>query len=124
MSDITIPTSGVGIQLSDRSLLAYVLGQFVTENIFISTGAGNRVGYIDGYPALFRSTQSTVRIPNLLVVGNVQNDGMLTLHQSLQPPGYLITETFAPGVNVGCANLAGGVDPYGHDGTSICEYYG
>jgi hypothetical protein len=94
------------------------------------TGSGNS-GFdhdVDGYPALYFSTTSTVQVPLLLVAGATTETGLVSSGSQIFPAN--IVQFYAPGRGISCAssdNNYYGVDSPGWirnhcSGTSLCKY--
>jgi hypothetical protein len=88
------------------------LNALAAEDVFIVTGSGNANGApVDGYPALYRDPSSSVQVPDLLVVGAVDNTGLVWLKSQPAAGNVYVgsyVEVYAPGVDISCANSAGG----------------
>lgn len=92
-----------------RSKFKFVLQEFVAQGVSIITGAGN-VGRspLDGWPALWAEPyrNGPPDIPELLVIGSVDANGVLALNsQTGQSVGL-----YAPGAHgTSCAASGGGI---------------
>ena len=96
--------------------LAWLIREIIKLGAVLTTGSCNNAGYPSGYPALFGDPSDRNHIPDLIVVGSVQGDGVIGPYANAD-----WVTCYAPGVLLRAATSdgSGGYKEW-TGGTSYC----
>ncbi|KAG4428636.1 hypothetical protein IFR05_015880, partial [Cadophora sp. M221] len=120
-----------GISQAMIAKMAVILKAMLADGVTVVTGAGNKAGaQIRGWPAKFGQSSDANHMPDLIVVGGVNNkDGNFATKHSVgrspfpdgttwQVNGNYDVDAWAPSEGIRCPNVLGGIDD-DREGTSL-----
>jgi hypothetical protein len=96
--------------------LAWLIREIIKLGAVLTTGSCNNAAYPSGYPALFGDPSDRNHIPDLIVAGSVQSDGVIGPYANAD-----WVTCYAPGVKIKAAtsDVFGGYKQT-TGGTSFC----
>ena len=101
-------------------LSAYLIQRLIDLGAVVVTGIGNDNLSPNGYPARFGNPLDAHHIPDLIVVGSSENDGLKP--GATRPDAWWVT-CYAPGEYVRLPDTEAGDHAYTQTfGSSFCEY--